>query len=241
MKDQDIRRLKTLRLALSDAPLRFEKENRPAIEAHWAAAVAANPRLWNGPSFMFEDVRLEGGKLTGTGHRTDFATFLHWRDNGRPAGVVHITGTSLPVTRDGALFAVRMAQHTANPGAIYFPAGSFDAADVIDGMFDVTRNIARELAEETGLGFHEADAEASLTAVFDRGAIHITRRNLLAADFAGCAARLNRHQAETGDDEVDGAIAIRRGDGSLRALKPYAKALAEWHFENAAFSCTGDV
>jgi hypothetical protein len=241
MKDQDIRRLETLRLALSDAPLRFEKENRPAIEANWAAALAANPRLWNGPSFMFEDVRLEGGKLTGTGHRTDFATFLHWRDNGRPAGVVHITGTSLPVTRDGALFAVRMAAHTANPGAIYFPAGSFDAADVIDGVFDVTRNIARELAEETGIGFHEADAETGLTAVFDRGAIHIARRNLLAADFAGCAARLSRHQAETGDDEVDGAVAIRGGDGSLRALKPYAKALAEWHFENAAFSCTGDV
>lgn len=239
MNDQDIRRLETLRLALSDAPLRFERENRPEIEAYWAAAIAANPRLWNGPSFMFEDVRIEGGVLTGTGHRTDFATFLHWRDNGRPADAVHITGTSLPVTRDGALFAIRMAAHTANPGAIYFPAGSFDAADVVDGMFEVTRNIARELAEETGLGFHEADAEAGLTAVFDRGAIHITRRNLLEADFAACAEILRRHQAETGDDEVDGAVAIRRGDGSHLALKPYAKALAEWHFENAAFSCTG--
>ncbi|MFZ2100613.1 MAG: hypothetical protein WAU86_08615 [Oricola sp.] len=241
MTDHRIHRPKSVRLTLGEGPLRFAVDNRAEIGAHWAAALGANPRLWNGPFFMFEDVRLENGSLTGVARSSDFATFLFWRDNGRPADAVHIAGTSLPITADGALFAIRMAAHTANPGAVYFPAGSFDAADIAGGLFDVTGNIMREMREETGLAFEEARAETGVTAVTNSGAIHVARRNLLAEDFAACAERLARHQAETGDDEIDGAVAIRPDDGSRAGLKSYARALADWHFENAAFSCTGDA
>lgn len=228
-----------LALHPADGPLAFERDNRPAIEAHWAVTLAANPRLWNGPFFLFEDVRLEGGVLRGCARRTDFATFLYWRDSGRPETAVHVTGTSLPVTADGALLAVRMAAHTANAGAVYFPAGSFDAADIVDGAFDVSGNIARELQEETGLAFDAARAEDAFTAVFDRGAWHVARRNRLTDDFDACLHTIERHRAQGGDDEIETAIAVRPGGAELGLLKPHARALAEWHFANPAFSCSG--
>ena len=205
-------RLAEVTLRLGEGPLAFEHANRPAIDAYWETATAQMPRLWNGPAFLFEDVSLEGGRLSGTGRRTDFATFLYWRDNGRPREVVHITGTSLPVLADGSLFGVRMAAHTANGGAAYFPAGSLDEDDLVDGAFDLTASIARELRE----------------------------RSRLTGDFDNCRDMLARHQAETGDDEIEAAVAIRRDGAGLAALKPYARALADWHFENEAFSCSGE-
>lgn len=231
-------RLAEVMLRLGDGPLAFENANRPAIDAYWEKATAQMPRLWNGPAFLFEDVRLEGGRLIGTARRTDFATFLYWRDNGCPRDVIHITGTSLPVLADGSLFGVRMAAHTANGGEVYFPAGSLEEGDLADGAFDLTASIARELAEETGLGFD--GTEDVFTAAFDRGAYHIARRNRLAGDFDSCRDLLARHQAETGDDEIEAAVAIRPDDAGLGALKPYARALADWHFENEAFSCSGE-
>lgn len=228
----ELLRLKDVRLLAGKGRLAFEADNRAKIESYWQAALAKNPRLWNGPFFMFEDVRLEDGILTGTGRATDFATFLYWRDNGQPETATHITGTSMPVMADGALFAVRMAAHTANAGHVYFPAGSFDADDLIDGYFDVSRNIARELAEETGLEFDEATADPAFMAVRIVGAMHITRRNRLPFGFEEGLQRLQRHQAETGDDEVETAVAIRRDGAELGALKYFTRALADWHFEN---------
>ncbi|WP_425417593.1 hypothetical protein [Oricola indica] len=234
-----ILRPETVRLAVEGGRLSYEAQNRAAIDAYWADCKAANPRLWNGPFFMFEEVSVGGSVFSGRGRRTDFATFLHWRDHGRPPEAVHVTGTSLPVTADGALFAVRMAAHTANAGAVYFPAGSFDAEDIVDGSFDVTRNIAREMGEETGLVFDENMAEGAYTVVADRGAFHVARRSGLPGDFDACLDLMRRHQARTGDDELETAIAVRAGGEGADLLKPYARLLADWHFENAAFSCSG--
>jgi 8-oxo-dGTP pyrophosphatase MutT (NUDIX family) len=224
--------LEEVRLTLSETPLPYEAANRAAIESHWSEIHAANPRLWNGPSFMFDNVGIEDGVLHGAGHRTDFATFMHWRENGRPDEVVHITGTALPVTADGALFAVRMASHTANAGDVYFPAGSFDAEDLVGGQFDVTRNVARELEEETGFRF-DTVIDRAFIAAFDNGVFHITRRNRLAGSYDACARMLAEHQAATGDDELAGPVRIRPGDGSMGQLRPYARMLAEWHFANS--------
>ena len=153
--------------------------------------------------------------------------------------MTHITGTSLPVMADGSLFAVRMAAHTANAGHIYFPAGSLDADDLTGGAFDISTNIARELAEETGFVFDEVEAETGFVAVRDDGALYLARRNRLPFGFAEGLRRLERHQAETGDDEIETAVPVRPGAETLERLKPHARTLADWHFENAAFSCSG--
>jgi hypothetical protein len=219
-------------LELTDAPLAFESENRKQIDKHWAEAVAAKPRMWNGPFFLFTDAEIAGGMLRGMAHRTDYATFLFWRDHGRPHDIAHITGTSLPVTADGALFAVRMSAHTANAGNIYFPAGSLDEDDLDGGRFDLTRSIARELAEETGFIMGGTVIDRDYAVARAEGCYHVTRRNRLPHDFATCARLLAQHQAAGGDDETDAAVAIRKDDDSRALLRPYARILADWHFEN---------
>lgn len=223
-------RLDSTELRLTDAPLDFAVRHADAIAAYWQNARSARPRLWNGPQFMFTDVRVDGDVLAGTGHRTDFSTFLYWRDRGRPRSVTHITGTSLPVTADGALLVVRMAAHTANAGQLYFPAGSLDPADAVDGAVDIDANIRRELSEETGLAPAPDLFDDRIVAACVDNAWHVARRCWLDLTFAECAEQVRAHQADTGDDEIDAVVAVRSADEAGQ-LRNYARELALWHFE----------
>lgn len=226
-------RLDSTRLTITDAPLAFATRNRDAIAAHWQRAIPQNQRLWNGPQFLFTDVVCAGGVLSGIGHRTDFSTFLYWRDHARDGSAVHIAGTSVPVTTDGALLVVRMAAHTANAGKLYFPAGSLDPDDVSDGAIDITTNIGREMAEETGLEPPLAAYDDFMMAARGDHAWFVGRRCRLGLTFEACVAQVHAHQAATGDDEVAELVAIRSPDDA-DMLVPYARALARWHFEDAA-------
>ena len=225
--------LDSTQLVLSAEASAFAAENGDAIKAYWARQLAANPRLWDGQHFMFTDARCANGRLTATGHTSSFAAFLYWRDHGRDAALTHITGTSLPVTADGALLAVRMADHTANPGQLYFPAGSLDRADLIDGRFDITANIRREMGEEIGLAPPLPAFDPGLVAVHDDNAWFIARRCRLGLSFEACLSHFAAHQRAAGDDEIAALVAIRT-PGDAARLKPYARTLALWHFETEA-------
>lgn len=225
-----LRLLESTDLTFRDEPHPYARAHRAKIDAYWDERRAANGRLWNGDAVLFADARIDGGVLCATGYRADFATFLYWRDNGRDPSVTHITGSSLPVTADGALMAVRMSAHTANPGQVYFPGGSFDLPhDLIGGRFDPTANMAREMTEETGIDPRAHRLDELLVGVWNEGAWHVARRAWLSLDLAACEAAIAAHQAATGDDELAGVVAVRCLD-QAPVLKPYARILAEWHF-----------
>lgn len=226
-------RIDSTQLHLTDAPLGFAQRNADAIAAHWQRAVSAEDRLWNGPQYLFTDVRANDGVLSGTAHLTDFATFMYWRAYPRDGTAVHITGTSLPVTADGALLAGRMAPHTANAGLVYFPAGSLDPDDVTDGSIDIFANVRRELAEETGLTPLEAAFDPFMMAAAGDHAWFVARRCRLDLSFDDCVRHIKAHQSRTGDDEMAEIIAIRSVDDTNQ-LTPYARALALWHFQTTA-------
>jgi len=63
---------------------------------------------------------------------------------------------------DGAIIAVRMSEHTANPGQVYCAAGSLDEGDVVEGRCDLLGNMLREVREETGLELSADDADGRL-------------------------------------------------------------------------------
>lgn len=223
-------RLDSTKLQLTDAPLELAERNADAIAAHWNRLARGGKRFWNGPQFLFSQVACTDGVLSATGHLTDYATFLYWRDHARAAGAVHITGTSLPVTADGAVLAARMAPHTANAGQFYFPAGSLDPVDTVDGRVDIDRNIRRELAEETGLSPSPSAFDPFMVAVHTEHAWFVARRCRLSLSFEECVARVRQHQEQTGDDEIDTVVAIR-SPADAEQLRAHARALALWHFD----------
>lgn len=219
-------------LVLSADPLPFEAQNAAHIDVFWEQAFAANPHLWNGVFYMFSDVRIENNVLCGNAHRTDFATFLYWRDHRRDKAVTHITGTTLPVTADNILLAIKMSKHTANAGRIYFPSGSFDNDDLVRGEFDVVRNFSREMAEEIGLEVRPEWLHGPFVASQMDDIWEVTRVMKLPMDFDAIEKHWQRHRAAGGDDEIECLVPIASSLHAPKEMPLFAQELSRYYFEN---------
>jgi 8-oxo-dGTP pyrophosphatase MutT (NUDIX family) len=142
------------RLAFAFEPRRwpFAEARRTEIDAHFAARCAQRPQIWNGRMLLASHYGIADRSLAGACFETDFASFLAWRDWGFPAAdAVNVFAMGALRSRDGAFLLGVMGSHTANAGRIYFPAGTPEPDDVADGALDLAGNVAREVAEETGL------------------------------------------------------------------------------------------
>jgi 8-oxo-dGTP pyrophosphatase MutT (NUDIX family) len=142
-----------LDLAIEAGELPFERTHRATIDGHFAEAQARNPALFNGRMFLFDRAGVEDGRFVARGKRTDYATFLYWRDpGGRGGGLRHCYPVGAVVSSDGLVLVGEMAATTANAGRVYMPSGSLDQHDLSpDGRLTPLANIHRELGEEVGL------------------------------------------------------------------------------------------
>lgn len=217
-------------LKVVDRPLPFEEENKERIDVFWQQAFAANQRLWNGRFFMFSDVVMENGVLHAKAHLTDFATFLFWRAHGRCASTTHITGTTFPVLADKSLLAIEMSRHTANAGRVYFPAGSFDMADIVDGNLDPVRNFTREMNEEIGIEIETDWLSGPLIIAQADNALHVTRKMNMPMNFEEIERHWQRHRDEGGDDEVAALVHIQSAGHIHSQMPTYAQELCNYHF-----------
>ena len=111
---------------------------------------------------------VENGVFRGAYLETDYASFAAWRSWGRPpAGVNDGFAAAAIVSADGAYLLGIMGAHTLPGGQIYFPCGTPDPGDIIDGKVDLDFSLQRELKEETGLNITEFTAEPGWTVVAD--------------------------------------------------------------------------
>ena len=208
--EETVRRAASIELRVG-VPLVLEADHRAAVERHFAAATAANPKLWNGPFFLFEEADFDGETFRATARPTDYATFLEWRGRGFPGEIhTHIFPVPALTTADRRLLVGVMGRHTANAGLAYPPSGSFDHLDVAGERLDPVANMMRELAEEVGLDVHDFRPEAGYTVLTSgRRRLALVKRwrsPLTAAELAGAiAAHLGReHDPELGGfDFVD--------------------------------------
>lgn len=98
-------------LGLSSEPWDFSRQNAEAIDAHWERTQVERPKLFNGIVHVLGSWRVEGRTLSGTFLRTDFKSFLYWRETGFPdAGVKDAFGTSLVRSADGAVLLGRQTE-----------------------------------------------------------------------------------------------------------------------------------
>lgn len=123
------------------------------IETHWQQRQRANPGFFNGVIHVMDAGSLTNGVFEASFKRTDFKSFLYWRENGYPeAGAYDAFGSALILSREGHVLLGRQRAGNINAGLAYLPGGFIDQRDVAaDGMIDIAASIRRELAEETGL------------------------------------------------------------------------------------------
>ncbi len=153
-------------LSLVSWPWPFAQTRRGEIDAYFAERRVRTPQLWNGRVLLAKDCRIEGRMLTGACFETDFASFLAWRDWGFPdPEVTNCFAMGALRSSDGAFILGLMGAHTANPGRVYFPAGTPDPNDIVGGGLDLDGSVRREMAEEAGLGADDYASAAGWHAV----------------------------------------------------------------------------
>lgn len=172
----EITRIDDLSLRFDPRPWPFANKRRAMIDANFARARQEKPQLWNGQVLVMHDHRFDRRRLEGRFLSTDFASFLSWRDWGFPeAGVINCFSMGALRSADGAWLMGVMSAQTSAGGKIYFPAGTPDLADVVDGVVDLEGSVIREVGEEAGLTSADFTAESGWYAVVEGARIALMK------------------------------------------------------------------
>lgn len=176
--------LRATDFVFDDRPWEWAEREKSRIAAHWAEKAKSNPDLFDGRVLVTWRHSIADGVLSGSCLETDFSKFLAWRDFGFPdTSVINVFAMAALRAEDGAYLLGVMGGHTANPGRIYFPAGTPDPNDVADGRVDLGGSVIRELMEETGLGASDVEVGEGFTAI-RRGQRLAVMRDVLARGSA---------------------------------------------------------
>jgi 8-oxo-dGTP pyrophosphatase MutT (NUDIX family) len=198
----------------------FAQERRAEIDAHFAHRRAALPQLWNGRVLLAKGCRIADRRLSGTCFETDFASFLAWRDWGFPdREATNCFAMGALRSADGAFLLGVMGSHTANAGLVYFPAGTPEPGDVVEGRLDLAGSITREVAEETGLTPDDYAAEAGWHAVPAGPRLAVMKILAAPATASELERKIGAHMARETKPEL-AAIRIVRRTGDLDPKMP---------------------
>ena len=226
-----IHRVTTLDLSVRSESWPFAREREAEIAAHFAERQRERPHIWNGRVLVGRDPVFDGAHFASTYFETDFASFLAWRDWGFPDRTV-FNGFGMGALRasDGAFVMGEMAQHTANAGRIYFPSGTPDLDDVVDGMLDINGSVVRELEEETGLTAADYRAQTDWHCVVSGPAIAMIRILDLNMPGETVRARIEANLKAQVEPELS-AIHLVRGTRDLMPAMPrFVAAFIEQQF-----------
>jgi 8-oxo-dGTP pyrophosphatase MutT (NUDIX family) len=219
-----ILKIAELDLSLAADVWPFAEAEAQRIAAHWRARQAALPRLFNGRVLLLGrhalERRWDGAPiLRGSYFETDYAAFLAWRDFGFPdASVCNAFSMAALVGADGAFLLGEMAAHTANSGAIYFPAGTPDPSDVVDGRVDLGASASRELLEETGIAPGEVVISPAWTVVYAPPRIACMKIMRLAEPAEAVKRRIDAFLATEAHAELV-AMRVVRGPDDIDARR----------------------
>ncbi len=211
-------------------PLEYTEQHEQAIAINWQREQAAKPALFDGEIYLAPEARLADGVLQAGFKRSSFATLMHWRNDPEPIRPWHIFGVGVIVSGEGHLIAARMGMQNAGGGRIYFPAGSIDDNDIVDGRVDYDANMQREVQEETGLDLADAHGEAQLNLVTGNRSIALFRRYQFDAPSRELVSRIENFVSAQAEPELAEIIPITAAGMMGDATPSYVRAFADWHF-----------
>lgn len=224
-------RVDRLDLRFVPKPWAFADERRAEIDAFFAALKREKPAVWNGRVLLLHQQVVREGVFYGEFLETDFASFAAWRHWGNPsAGVRDSFASAAVLSADGAFLLGVMGAHTASAGAVYFPAGTPDPSDIIDGKVDFDASVARELMEETGCAVVEFNAEPGWTTVVN-GTRIVQIKLLRSAESAeALRARMLAHLAREAQPELCDIRIVRSAADFDEAMPRFVTAFMERQF-----------
>ena len=209
--------LRAVDLVLDQKPWDWAEMEHKRIAAHWAERAASNQALFDGRVLIASHFSIENGVLSGACLETDFSKFLAWRDFGFPDQTkTNVFAMAALRAEDGAYLLGVMGAHTANAGRIYFPAGTPDPHDVIDGRVDLAGSVVRELMEETGLGADDVRVGEGFTAIQRGRRLAVMRDVFVAGSAEEVRAQVQANLAGLEDEELADLFIVR----SVRDLDP---------------------
>ena len=226
-----IHRVTALDLKVESWAWPFAQERRAEIDAYFAQARREKPKMWNGRVLLARSADFADGRLSSRYFETDFASMLAWRDWGFPdRGVFNGFGMGALCAADGAFVLGEMGAHTSNAGRVYFPAGTPDRDDVIDGRLDIAGSVAREIEEETGLTEADYRRAPHWDCVVAGAAVAIMQ--LLTVDLPGEAlkARIEANLAAQAHPELSAIRLVRSADDFSSGMPRFVTAYLERQF-----------
>jgi 8-oxo-dGTP pyrophosphatase MutT (NUDIX family) len=213
----------------------FSRANARRIDAHWADRTARQPSLFNGDVLLLEHWVVRDGHFSGECIRTDFKSFLYWREHDAPdrevfdffaAGALH--------SREGWLILGHAGPTTSNAGKIYPPSGSLHADDQLgNGEIDLDGSIIREIHEETGIQITRAQL-GPLLLIEARPQVVIVRPVAIARPAAEIVKQIGDHLRASSSAELAEVVVVRgREDIRTDVMPPFTVAYVEHAFQTS--------
>jgi len=224
-------RVERLEFSFAPKPWAFAIERHAEIDAFFAASKRAKPALWNGRVLLLHHQVVCSGVFRGEFLETDYASYAAWNAWGRPAaGVRDCFGAAAVLASDGAFLLGVMGPHTLHAGEIYFPSGTPDPDDIVDGKVDLDLSVRRELEEETGLTPADVSAEPGWITVVDGSLIAQIKLLHVAQDADSLRAHILEYLGREAQPELSD-IRIVRGPADFDpAMARYATAFLTEYF-----------
>lgn len=232
-----VRRADTCTLTVGGGAWDFAELNAAAIDAHWQAGSRDNPNFFNGVIHLLAGSTFDGGHFRGDLVRTDFKSYLYWREMGFPAeaGVRDAFGSALIRSAEGHVLLGRQREGNINSGLVYLPGGFIDARDVDDtGAVDIAGSVLREVTEETGLSAESLARQLGFHLTFAGPLISIAVTLQSREGSAGLRERMLAHmRLDPNSELIDAVIVGSPADLNGLAMPDYARCLLTQLFSAA--------
>ena len=233
MSVPDVREVAALDFSFEPSQWAFAKDNAAEIADHWRRSKVLTPQLFDGRVLLLQRHTFVGdpGALTlrGTYFETSYSAFLAWRDFGFPdASVCNCFSMAALCGDDGAFLLGEMGAHTANPGKIYFAAGTPDLNDIVGDKVDLAGSVMRELGEETGLTAQDVAADDGWTLVLHGPRVACMKRLRSPLSALDLQARIHANLAAQAEPELARMHVWRkRGDVDEARMPEFMRAYLE--------------